>query len=137
MRHLYEGTAGAISLHHQAQYSNIGRAPQYASNLAADIARSIVDKTELVLQASDGGNNDSAKEIPNLEARLLVSGLLDLLCQLVMAFPQSDEIVQDAKALALKLIQTSNKKEFRNKAVSWAILISCFMFLRRTDLSQI
>lgn len=129
MRHLYEGTAGAISLHHQAQYSNIGRASQYASSLAIEIAKSIVDKIELGLRAvasserSDSDDEEDAvrgetEDLPSLETRLLVSGLLDLTGQLVMAFPECDEIVEDAKSLALKLIQTSDKKEFRNKAVS-------------------
>lgn len=139
MQHLYEGTAGAISLHHQVQYSSIGRASQYASNLAAEIARSIVDKTEHALQAPDGGSgedSDGAKEIPSLETKLLVCGLLDLLCQLVTTFPHSDEIVRDAKALALKLIRTSNKKEFRNKAVSWPPLFHVSLFLGGTNFSQ-
>ncbi|RPB03604.1 hypothetical protein L873DRAFT_1669581 [Choiromyces venosus 120613-1] len=131
MRHLYEGTAGAISLHHQAQYSNIGRAPQYASSLAIEIAKSIVDKIDLGLMAlapSDGSDSDDeegvgeTEDLPGLETRLLVSGLLDLMGQLVMAFPECDEIVEDAKSLALKLIQTSDKKEFRNKA--FEIIIS-------------
>ncbi|KAG0635106.1 hypothetical protein HOY80DRAFT_475702 [Tuber brumale] len=133
MRHLYEGAAGAISLHHQAQYSNIGRASQYASSLAIEIAKSIVDKIELGLRAlapSEGSDNDDeegatrdeTEDPPGLETRLLVSGLLDLTGQLVMAFPECDEIVGDAKSLALKLVLTSDKKEFRNKA--FEIIIS-------------
>ncbi|CUS10604.1 unnamed protein product [Tuber aestivum] len=134
VRHLYEGTAGAISLHHQAQYgSDIGRASQYASILATEIAKSIVDKIELGLRAfvpsggsvSDDGRSivrDETGDLPSLETRLLVSGLLDLTGQLVMAFPECDEIVEGAKSLALKLILTSDKKEFRNKA--FEIIIS-------------
>ncbi|PWW72792.1 hypothetical protein C7212DRAFT_223317 [Tuber magnatum] len=133
VRHLYEGTAGAISLHHQAQYSNIGRASQYASSLAIEIAKSIIDKIELGLRAfipSEGSDSDGedgvargeTEDLPSLETRLLVSGLLDLTGQLVMAFPECDEIVEDAKSLALKLILTSDKKEFRNKA--FEIIIS-------------
>lgn len=132
MRHLYEGTAGAISLQHQAQSKNPTRACQYAGILAADIARSIVERTEHELNALSSQQNSAtlsetkiAGVLPSHEAHLMISGLLDLLNQLVAAFPASDEIVEGAKSLSMKIIQTSNRSAFRYKAVSHPKLPLC------------
>jgi hypothetical protein len=95
--------------------------------MAAEIAKYVVDKTELVLrELAQPGGSDDGRDLPSLETRLHVSGLLDLLSQLVMAFPKSEEVVRDVKKLALKLIQTANKKEFRNKAVRSELLFLFF-----------
>lgn len=129
MRHLYEGTAGAISLQHQAQSRNPTRACQYAGILAADISRSIVERAEQELLALTSQDEIISEPItapagvlPKHEAHLMISGLLDLLNQLVSAFPDSEEIVEQAKGLSMKIIQTSDRPAFRYKA--FEIIIS-------------
>lgn len=126
MRHLYEGTAGAISLHHQALSKSPSRISQYAGNLAAEVTRSIVDRAEQELEAL-GSRQDltkrsksmTSKSFPTHEAHLLISGLLDLLSQLVAAFQSSEDIQREAKSLSMNIIHTSDRPEFRYKAVSY------------------
>ncbi len=129
LRHLYEGVAGAITLHHQAQSSRPNRASQLAPVLAADVARSILVKLEHELKPfqrerkpllrgflEEGVNRDEGK--PLLSAQLFVCGLLDLLNELIAAFPTYEEVAGEGKALALLLIRKSDKRAFRYKAVS-------------------
>lgn len=121
MRHLYEGTAGAISLHHQALSRNPSRTSQYAGNLAVEVTRSIIDRAEQELEAlssQQDSPNESKSKIS--EAHLLISGLLDLLSQLVAAFQSSEDIQRGAKCLSMKIIHTSDRPEFRYKAVSYS-----------------
>lgn len=125
MRHLYEGTAGAISLHHQALSKNPTRTSQYAGNLAVEVTRSIVDRAEQELEAlslqedSINGSETKTSGKSKHESHLLISGLLDLLSQLVAAFQSSEDIEREAKSLSMKIIYTSNRPEFRYKAVSY------------------
>lgn len=126
MRHLYEGTAGAISLHHQALSKNPSRTSQYAGNLAVEVTRSIVDRTEQELEAlssrQDSTNRSKSKTsglFPTHETHLLISGLLDLLSQLVTAFQLLEDIQREAKSLSMNIIHTSDRPEFRYKAVSY------------------
>lgn len=125
MRHLYEGTAGAISLHHQALSKNPTRTSQYAGNLAVEVTRSIVDRAEQELEALGLQEDLIGEEIKasgtllKHEAHLLISGLLDLLSQLVTAFQSSEDIQKEAKSLSMKIIHTSDTPEFRYKAVRY------------------
>lgn len=121
MRHLYEGTAGAISLHHQALSKTPSRTSQYAGNLAAEVTRSIVDRAEQELEALSSNRSKPGPpgSFPTHEAHLLISGLLDLLSQLVTAFQSSEDIQKEAKSLSMNIIHTSDRPEFRYKAVCY------------------
>lgn len=121
MRHLYEGTAGAISLHHQALSKTPSQTSQYAGNLAAEVTRSIVDRAEQELEAlsSNRSKSGSPGSFSTHEAHLLISGLLDLLSQLVIAFRSSEDIQKEAKSLSMNIIHTSDRPEFRYKAVCY------------------
>ncbi|KAF8537063.1 hypothetical protein BDD12DRAFT_888648 [Trichophaea hybrida] len=121
MRHLYEETTGVISSHHQSKSSN----PSDAGTLAGDIARTIIEKLKEQLQAFDNIRYDVSNSasfegsdgiLSIWDAQMFVCGLLDLLSQLVSAFPTSENIVENAKALALDLIRNSDKRAFRYKA---------------------
>lgn len=52
------------------------------------------------------------------ETSLFVTALLDLLVQLVVAFPACEEAIESSEQLALRIITTSNDREVRLKAVS-------------------
>lgn len=120
MRHLYEGTAGAISLHHQALSKTPSRTSRYAGNLASEVTRLIVDRAEQELEALSSNRSKSgvSGSFPTHEAHLLISGLLDLLSQLVAAFRSLEDIQKEAKSLSMNIIHTSDRPEFRYKAVS-------------------
>lgn len=57
---------------------------------------------------------------------MFICGMLDLLAQLVGAFPDYVEVVDDSVVLALEIIKRSHKQAFRSKAVSF---IYCLMDL--------
>lgn len=135
IRSLYEGTATAISMHQQSRPGHPSRA---AANLAAEVARSVMDKVEEELRAykwnsnpllqgmlRNRGNSTVSAPRPALEAQLFVCGLLDLLNQLIATFPKSEETVSRGKALALRLIRRSEERVFRYKAVSMPLYLSC------------
>jgi hypothetical protein len=143
MRHLYEGTVGAIFLHQQAESNHPTKASQYADILASDVSRTVVERLEIQLKAFDSQrrssgsphsnrSDDSRSELLRWDSQMFVCGLLDLLSQLASTFPRSEIIVGDAKALALRLIRDSDQKAFRYKAVSSDLLgHSCWGLLDR------
>jgi hypothetical protein len=125
MRHLYEETTGVISSHHQSKSSN----PNDASTLAGDIAQTIIEKLKRQLHFFDNIRHDVSNSIrfedsgdilSIWDVQMFVCGLLDLLSQLVTAFPTSKNIVENSKAVALDLIRNSDKRAFRYKAVGTA-----------------
>lgn len=135
MRDLVDGVSDAISLQYQSQAQVESKAAEYrletAEYLAAEVTSSIIGITkdqltdygpesdlEFFEMMNDGKISCPASEsLPGRESAMTVYGLLDLLVQLVAAFPNSDNVVYDTKELALRIIRTSNQPELRFKAV--------------------
>lgn len=123
MHHLYEGAVGAISLYHQSKSEPPPKGSQYASTLAVEVARSILDNLELQLQALDepslpAGTPENQIDW-DLNVDMYICGMLDLLSQLISAFPDSEDIARESKTLAIRLIRDSDKRAFRYKAVGY------------------
>ncbi|KAL7272547.1 SPS-sensor component ptr3 [Rhizina undulata] len=105
MREVYEDAIGVICSHHLAQSRYATPASQFAKRLIDEIVNAIVEKVATFIYS---------RPIP--DTQLQVCGLLDLINQLVAAFPQSDSVVGKARQVALELIRDSDKREYRYKA---------------------
>ncbi|KAI5780820.1 hypothetical protein EDC01DRAFT_256485 [Geopyxis carbonaria] len=128
MRSLHEGTLGAISLQHQALFRDPPKGAQYASVLAADVARSVINRLDselkpflrnrqsLISGLVRGTIRLGTNRVPSRDTQLFVCSMLDCLVQLVAAFPTKRNIVQDSKSLAHRLIGRSEIMAFRYKA---------------------
>lgn len=64
----------------------------------------------------DGGESPEA---PPRESHMFICGMLDLVAQLVSAFPDYVDVVDDSVELAMEIIRRSHKQAFRSKAVSF------------------
>lgn len=117
----------AISLRHQSLYKTPTQASQFAHALAEEIGKSLMLKLENEVRMLEDDLETHAVTIKSLpktdepvmsrDTQMFICGLLDLLNQLVGAFPMSKGIVEQAKSIAFYLLRNSNTKSFRYKAV--------------------
>lgn len=128
MKVLHQETARAISLHHLSKSKPLVvdtsiQVDEIARNVIAILKQQLgaFDRMRgLNVSSRDGYLEGSDDGGPRLiwDTQMFICGLLDLLSQLVSAFPTHAGIVDSAKALALDLIRSSDNRAFRYKAVS-------------------
>lgn len=124
---MYECSVGSIGWQHQSKFTSPTKFAQFARPWALDIKTTLVDRLERELQGfphnaprEDAPLEDGTvpPESPPREGHMFICGMLDLLAQLVGAFPDYDKVVDDSVELAMEIIKRSHKQAFRSKAVS-------------------
>ena len=114
---LSETVLHTINLEYQSKSArNDMLPPAHSGSLPGNIPRIIIERIQRELNTTGLATADGESFISR-ETQLFITALLDLLVQLVAAFPSCEGAIETSEQLALSIITTSKNSELRLKAV--------------------
>lgn len=113
---LSETVRHTINLEYQSKSArNDMLPPAHSGPLPGNIPRIIIERIQKELSTTGLAAADG-EPFTSRETQLFITALLDLLVQLVTAFPSCEEAIETSEQLALSIITTSKNRELRLKA---------------------
>ena len=114
---LTETVSHTINLGYQSKSArNDMLPPAHSGHLPGNIPRIIIERIQRELDTIGLAIVDG-EPFTSRETQLFITALLDLLVQLVTAFPSCEEAIRTSEQLALSIITNSKNRELRLKAV--------------------